>query len=366
MPPGSASRPADYPDCILTSTRNSGLCCRRSCSWRWWVRPSQLPSWSPPSAWRGTSHGAIDFRAVQRAVATEGVGNLLAGFVGTMPNTPHAGAVAATEITGVAARRVGITAGLALLTLTFLPKALASILAIPVPVVAATITVVMVTLFMVGMREVVRSMSTSPRNGLIAGASFWTGVAFEFDLIFPAYFAEFAGGLLNNSLTTGALVALLLTALTARRKRRFHCKLDAAELPRIREFIQTFTARSGLESVVERLEAASEEALLTLLQSRNEAQTTRNDDKREMLLTVSEENGKVVLEFRVGHGCQRQLNLQDQLAWLGEQTDVTRMEQEVSLRLLRHLASSVRHQQFHDMNILTLYISAATPPRNTS
>ncbi len=34
------------------------------------------------------------------------------------------------------------------------------------------------------------------------------------------------------------------------------------------------------------------------------------------------------------------------------------MEREVSLRLLRHIASSVRHQQFHDTDILTVRVDA--------
>lgn len=60
---------------------------------------------------------------------------------------------------------------------------------------------------------------------------------YEVDMIFPGYFAEFAGGLLSNGLTTGGLVALLLTALMARRKTRLRGTLDVAELPRITEFV---------------------------------------------------------------------------------------------------------------------------------
>ena len=316
-------------------------------------------------AWRRPR--AIDYRAVQRAVAAEGAGNLLAGLAGTMPGTPHAGAVAAVEITGVAARSVGVAAGSAFVVLAFLPKALALVLAVPSAVVAASIAVVMATLFAVGMREVVRSMGTNPRNGLIAGVSFWTGVAFEFDMIFPAYFAEFAGGLLSNGLTTGGLVALLLTALTVQRKRRFLGELDVAEVPRMREWIQAFAARHGMEPLMERLEAAGEEALLTLLESREELDGTGDeaDGRRsELHLTASEDGGEAVLEFRVGAADSDKLNLQDRLAWLGTETRAGRVEQEISLRLLRHLASSVRHQQFHDMDILTLRVAAA--PRRDS
>ncbi|MYE35298.1 MAG: hypothetical protein F4X23_10635 [Gemmatimonadales bacterium] len=316
-------------------------------------------------AWRRPR--AIDYRAVQRAVAAEGAGNLLAGLAGTMPGTPHAGAVAAVEITGVAARSVGVAAGIVFVVLAFLPKALALILAVPPAVVAASIAVVMATLFTVGMREVVRSMGTNPRNGLIAGVSFWTGVAFEFDMIFPAWFAEFAGGLLSNGLTTGGLVALLLTALTAPRRDRFRGELDMAEVPRMREWIQAFAARHGMEAITERLEAAGEEALLTLLESREElaeAEETAGGGRSELHLTASEEDREAVLEFRVGAAGSDELNLQDRLAWLGTETRAGRVDQEISLRLLRHLASSVRHQQFHDMDILTLRVAAA--PRRDS
>ncbi len=222
----------------------------------------------------------------------------------------------------------------------------------------------MATLFTVGMREVVRSMGTNPRNGLIAGVSFWAGVALEFDMIFPAFFAEFAGGLLSNGLTTGGLVALFLTALSVRRKSRFRGKLDVAELPRIRAFNQTFAARHGLEAVLGRLDAASEETLLTLMQSREEtdgAEEAPGHAGRDLLLTAREEDGEAVLEFRVGAAGSDELNLQDRLEWLEEQTGAARVEHEISLRLLRHLASSVRHQQFHDMDILTLRVSGAAP-----
>ncbi|MYI84000.1 MAG: hypothetical protein F4058_01570 [Rhodothermaceae bacterium] len=306
---------------------------------------------------------AVNYRAVQRAVAAEGVGNLFAGLAGTMPNTPHAGAVAAVEITGVAARSTAFAAGLVLLTLAFLPKALAIILAIPAPVVAAAITVVMATLFAVGFREVVRSMDASPRNGLIAGVSFWVGIASEFDLVFSGYISELAGGLLSNGLTTGGLVAFLLTALTARRKSRIRGKLDMAELPRIQEFLRKFAASRGLNSILERMEAATEEALLTLLQSRGELDgldATRGDERQELRLTASKKENLAVLEFRVGAAGNDELNLQDQLEWIDDRVEVTQIEHDVSLRLLRHLATSVRHQQFHDMDILTLHVSATS------
>ena len=313
-------------------------------------------------AWRKAR--AVDFRAVQRAVAAEGASSLLAGLAGTMPNTLNAGSASAVEVTGVAARRVGVACGLVFVVLAFLPKALALLLAIPAAVVAASVAVVMATLFTVGVREVATSMGANPRNGLIAAVSFWTGVGLEFDLIFPEWFGEFAGGLFSNGLTTGGLVALLLTALTLRRKSQFRGRLDTAELPRLRKFIREFAARNRLEAAARRLDAATEEALLTLLQSRAESEEEDDDERSALLLVAREEDGEAVLEFKVGAASADEINLQDRLSSLGGRTGAAWVEHEISLRMLRRLASSVRHQQFHDTDILTLRVSAA--PRRGS
>ena len=48
---------------------------------------------------------AVDYRAVQGAVAADGTGNLLSGIAGTMPNTTYSTSISITELTGVAARR---------------------------------------------------------------------------------------------------------------------------------------------------------------------------------------------------------------------------------------------------------------------
>ena len=56
-------------------------------------------------------------------------------------------------------------------------------------------------------------------------------------------------------------------------------------------------------------------------------------------------------------------NIQDRIGLMTERPDGLLMEREVSLRLLRHIASSVRHQQFHDTDIVTVRVDAPTPPR---
>ena len=309
----------------------------------------QRVSWRKPRA--------VDFRAVQGTVAADGVGNLLSGLLGTVPNTTYSTSVAVAELTGVGARRVGIALGAVFIVLAFLPKALAVILAIPGPVAAAYIGVLLAMLFIVGMKVVVQD-GVDYRKGLVAGIAFWVGVGFQNGWIFSEHVSEFAGGLLENGMTAGGLVAILMTLFmefTEPRRSRIVMQLDLSALPKIRTFLGEFASRNGWDAVMaNRLVGAAEETLLTLLQHDEE----KSKHERRLLLVAHKEGGKAVLEFIAAAGDE---NLQDRIALLGEQSDVSSGEWEVSLRLLRHLASSVRHQQYHDTDIVTVLVEAPEP-----
>ena len=251
-------------------------------------------------------------------------------------------------------------AGLVFLALAFLPKLVAVVLAIPGPVAAAYITVLLAMLFVVGMRMVVQD-GVDYRKGLVAGVAFWVGVGFQNGVIFPDYFSTFAGGLLNNGMTAGGLVAMILTLfveLTEPRRRRLEVAFDISALPKIREFLGGFASASGWdEAMAHRLDAAGEETLLTLLRQ-DEGGGDR--ERRRLLVVAHKEDGGVVMEFVASGGEE---NLQDKIALLGEHATGAPIEREVSLRLLRHLASSVRHQQYHDTDIVTVRVEAAGSAR---
>ncbi len=303
----------------------------------------QRVSWRRPRA--------VDFRAVQGAVAADGLGNLLSGLAGTVPNTTYSTSVAVTELTGVGARRVGMAAGAFFVVLAFLPKGLAAFLAIPSPVVAAYIAILLAMLFVVGMRIVIQD-GVDYRKGLVVGIAFWAGVGFQNGVIFPEYFAEFAGGIFQNGMTAGGLTAIVLTLfmeLAGRRASRMEAAFDISVLPEIRAFLVEFTSRSGWNRTMgDRLEAAAEETLLTLFD-----QDKAKGEARRLRLTARKEGDEAVLEFVASAGEE---NLQDQMALLGEQTAVEPVEQEISLRLLRHVASSVRHQMYHNTDIVTVHV----------
>ena len=307
----------------------------------------QRVSWRRPRA--------VDFRAVQGAVAADGLGNLLSGLAATVPNTTYSTSISVTELTGVGARAVGVAAGGIFVALAFLPKALAVVLAIPGPVAAAYITVLLAMLFVVGMKIAVRD-GIGYRQGLVIGVSFWIGAGFQSGAIFPEHTADFAGGLLANGMTAGGLAAILLSLFleaAAPRRQRIETAFEIAALPEIRDFLARFAARNGWDgAMAHRLDAASEETLLTLLGHEGDGEAAGG---RRLLLSARREDGGATLEFIAGAGDG---NLEDRIALLGERGDGEPGDREVSLRLLRHLASSVRHQQYHGADIVTLRVEA--------
>ena len=295
---------------------------------------------------------AVDFRAVQGAVAADGLGNLLSGLAGTMPLGFRPTGASMVEITGISSRRIGLALGGALIVLAFVPKALAVILAIPGPVITAFVTVTMATIFVIGMRVILQD-GINNRKGLIAGVSFWIGAGFQSGAILPEQFSEFAGALLNNGMLTGGIAAIAMTLfveLTKPRPRRLEVEFNPSALSGIRDFIVIFASRTGWDAqMMDRLDAVCEETLLTL-QQREEPGA---DNERRLLLTARIEDGGAVLEFVASRGKQ---NIQDRIALLGEANAAAMIEEDVSLRLLRHLASSVRHQQYHDTDIVTVRV----------
>ncbi len=306
----------------------------------------QRVSWRKPRA--------VDYRVVQGAVAADGTGNLLSGLAGTVPNTTYSSSVSITELTGVAARRVGVAIGVVFMVFAFLPKFLALVLAIPDAVVAAYVTVLISLLFVVGMR-IVSEEAADYRKGLIAGIAFWLGVGFQNSLIFPEYLEGFAGGFLENGMTSGGLVAIVLTLFTEAtqsRRQRLRTNLAMPELPGIQEFLKGFAKRHGwAASMSQRLDAVAEETMVTLLDAEHAGDAP---DDRALRVTASKQDGRAVLEFVAA---ARGENIEDRLAVLDEPTADRPVERDVSLRLLQHYATSVHHQQYHELEIITVHVN---------
>ena len=300
---------------------------------------------------------AVDFRAVQGAVATDGVTSLLSGCAGTVPSTAYTVSVSVIELTGAAARRVGVATGIVFIALVFLPKTFAVILAVPNPVLAGYLAILLALLFVAGMKAVVQD-GLDYRKGLVAGVAFWVGVGCQHGMIFPEQVLEFAGGLFRNGMIAGGLVAIVMTlflGMIEPRRERLETELGIAALSTIREFLGSFASRGGWSPEMSaRLDAVGEETLLSLV--RDEEDGREPVGPRRLRLTAQRGDGGAILEFVVA---PRGENLQDRLALLENVSDDSPLEREVSLRLLRHHASSVHHRQYHDMDIVTVSVKGS-------
>ena len=186
------------------------------------------------------------------------------------------------------------------------------------------------------------------KKGAIVGVSFWIGVGFQHELIFADRLGEWWGSLLGNGMTAGGLAAILLSSaldLTGGRRVRMEAELKVVALPEIRSFLQNAARRARWgDEATERLSAAAEETVLSLLDA----------EDRRLLVIARADREAAELEFVAAGGGE---NLEDRMM-PGNSLDVP-PEQNVSLRLLRHFASEVRHQQYHDADIVTVRVERA-------
>lgn len=306
----------------------------------------QRVSWRAPRA--------PDYRAVQGAVAADGVGNLLSGLAGTVPNTTYSSSISVTELTGVASRRVGMWIGIIFIGLAFLPKALSLVLAIPGPVAGAYLLVLIAVLFVLGAR-IAGHGGLDYRKALVIGVSFWVGVGFENDLIFADQLSGWAASILGNGMTAGGLTAIALTAFveaTRPRRRRLEVEVNAASVARICGFLRAQAERARWsEEAGERLWSAGEEALLSLVGGDGEED---EGGTRRLLLLSRVDRQTAELEFIAA---PRETNIEDRMVVMTPEAPMP-VEHELSLRLLRHVSTSVQHQQYHDTDILTVTVSS--------
>ena len=303
-------------------------------------------------SWR--KERATDFRGVQGAVMADGLGNLLSGLLATVPNTTYSSSVAIVEITGVAARRVGVAIGVGFCALALLPKLVAVILSVPDAIIGTYLIVLIAILFVLGMRIVVAD-GMNYRKAAIVGVSFWVGYGFQSGGLFIDRMTPFFAEMLGNGMTSGGLTALALSAfveLAGPRRKRLVTTLDVDALPGIRAFIEACAARAGWDGdMLQRVHLASEEALVSLMGDEDGA----DGAARRLRLGVRLERGAAELEFLAASG---EGNLEDRMALAAEQSVEIEAQRDFSLRLLRHLAGSVRHQKYHDTDILTVRVEA--------
>lgn len=305
-------------------------------------------------SWR--KQRSTDFRSIQGAIAADGLGNLLSGVSGTVPNTTYGMSISIAELTGVAARSVGVCVGLIFILFAFLPKLVAAIVAIPGPVAASFLILVVALIFVFGM-EILLHDGLDYRKSLVVGIAFWMGLAFQLDWVFPEYFQGAWSELLANGMTVGGLTVILLTLFSeaaGSRRKRIRVGLNADAYIKLDTFLSEFAAqRKWSEEMTVRIRAVGEETLNILMGHTVEDQP---DLERRVLLIVHDDGGAADLEFIAATD---EANLEDRMVALGNWATGGSIE-EMPLRLLRHYAASVRHQQYYDTDVVTVRVESVS------
>ena len=299
---------------------------------------------------------AIDFRQIQGMVSVNGIGMLLSGIAGTLPPMANSSySLSLINLTGVAARRVGVGVAIITVALAFFSKFTALLLTIPGPVLGAYLMLAMGILFVSGIQTILRD-GIDPQRVLVVALASALGLGLHGHPLTKDLFGDDLGALLGNGVTIGAVVAigmtLLLEAMSTRRS-RLEVTLDIASFPAIDEFLTRLASRLGWnEASTLRLRSAGEETLASLLTQEDDAEGS--DSPR--LIIVARPKGTIVeLEFVA---TTRQENIEDQLAFLTDEAAVPTAD-DLSLRLLRYHASAVRHQKYHGVDIVTVQVEGS-------
>ena len=302
----------------------------------------QQVSWREPRV--------TDYRRVQGAVNANGIGSVLSGFLGVLPTGTYAATcVSLTNFTGVAARSVGYLIGIMLIALALLPKLMALLLTIPSAVTGAYMLMIMGMLFVEGLRTLSQD-GLDPRKVLIVGISLAIGVGLQGENVMAEVIGGAWGTLLGNGMVIGSITAILLTMfveLLSPRRRRLEVELDMSALPQLNEFLDRVASNVGWDDAsTNRLRFLGEEAITSLLGD------TQDESPRRLIVLARPDANMIELEFLA---VLEEENLEDRIAYLSEQSDTPEV-QEISLRLLRHFASAVRHRKYQGIDIVTIEV----------
>ncbi|MFM8355698.1 MAG: solute carrier family 23 protein [Gammaproteobacteria bacterium] len=294
----------------------------------------------------------VDFRVVQGAVNADGVGNLVSGLFGTLPNTTYSTSISVAELTGVAARRVGLYGGIMLALLAFSPKVSALLQAVPGPVSGVFIFFLTVLLFVHGIR-LIASDGFALDNAIVFGVSFWAGTGFQGQQIFAGQLPETVAALLQNGMTSGGITALVLSFLVSLKRGRA-VRTTVPSTPDALGDAMAFVTERGTRlgwrgDHLVRLQLALEEAFLFQCEAHADSAgydtriALRGDAERIELELTSARSG-ANLEALIQHLADSQMP-----------TDL-----DIRLRILRGVSDRIEHQQYSNADYLAITLTAPT------
>nr|WP_031367595.1 nucleobase:cation symporter-2 family protein [Clostridium botulinum] len=153
-----------------------------------------------------------DEKPITAGVLSDGVGSMLAGVFGALPNTSFSQNIGLIPLTKVASRYVTMMAGILLVILGLFPKFAALINIMPQPVLGGVGIVMFGTVAAAGI-QTLSGVKLNNRNMLIIATSIGLGLGVTFRPEFIAQLPESLKMIFSSGISTGTIVALLLNVI---------------------------------------------------------------------------------------------------------------------------------------------------------
>lgn len=151
-------------------------------------------------------------KRIGQGVLADGIGSMIGGFVGTLPNTTFSQNVGLIPLTKVASRYVAVMAGIILVLLGFLPKIAAIVNSIPQPVLGGVGIVMFGTVAAAGIKTLSK-VKINERNLLIIATSIGLGLGVTFRPEFISQLPEGLKMIFASGISTGTITALILNII---------------------------------------------------------------------------------------------------------------------------------------------------------
>lgn len=159
----------------------------------------------------------MDDKRIGAGVLSDGVGSMLGGVVGTLPNTTFSQNVGLIPLTRVASKHVAVMAGIILVLLGFLPKIANIVNIIPQPVLGGVGIVMFGTVAAAGIKTLSK-VKINERNLLIIATSIGLGLGVTFRPEFISQLPEGLKMIFTSGISTGTITALVLNLVLKEEK----------------------------------------------------------------------------------------------------------------------------------------------------
>ena len=159
--------------------------------------------------------------------------------------------------------------------------------------------------------------------------------------------------LVGNTIVVGGMAAIMMTLFTELsgfRAKKLRTDLSQSSLRAVDDFLCQFADRHNwTEEGKNRLRLVGEEVMLSLFNEENDGPV---EQKRRLVATIRPDSGSAEIEIVVASDDATQGNIENRMAYLG-QDQALEDEEQLSLRILRHYASSVHHRKYYGIDIIS-------------